>query len=135
MKMAAALLLPLGLAAAVPTAAQAAPETPAPEAAAVQQKAKGAYIPFADHGGVDNWQSEGESTVYFQDAHRRWYRATLYMPAYDLPYAMQIGIDAGPAGTLDKFGAVVIKGRRYPFRSFVAVDGPPAKHKAAQSSS
>ncbi|MDE2562592.1 MAG: hypothetical protein KGL48_10155 [Sphingomonadales bacterium] len=98
--------------------------------AAAQAKAaqeQSASIPFADHGGIWDWRSEGDSTVYFQDNHRQWYRAELFMPAFDLPFVEFIGIDALPSGTLDKFGAVYIHGQRYPFKSFVKVDGPPKK--------
>jgi len=118
----AAWLAPLAaLALAVPGSAFA---EPAQQQAARQPDAR---IPFADHGGIWDWRSEGDSTVYFQDSHRQWYRAELFMPAFDLPFVEFIGIDAGPTGTLDKFGAVYVHGQRYPFKSFVKVDGPPKK--------
>ena len=68
-----------------------------------------ASIPFANHGGVNNWRAVGDRTVYFEDQHRRWYRATLMGPAFDLPFVENIGINAGPSGSLDKFGAVVVR--------------------------
>lgn len=86
-----------------------------------------ASIPFADHGGVDDWRAEGDSTIYFKDQHRRWYRAELFGPAFDLPYVEHIGIDARPGGRLDRFGAIYVRGHRYHFRSFERVEGPPAK--------
>lgn len=89
-----------------------------------------ASIPFADHHGVEDWRAVGDRTVYFEDQHRRWFKATLFSPAFDLPFAEAIGIDSGPLGTLDRFGAVVVRGQRYPFSDFVAVDGPPAKARA-----
>lgn len=103
---------------------------PLPTLAASGGEKTEASIPFADHGGVSDWRADGNRTIYFQDQHRRWYRATLFAPALDLPYAERIGIDARPSGTLDKFGAVIVKGQRYPFSAFVAVDGPPRKHTA-----
>lgn len=115
-------LAPLAvLAFSVPAAAMAEP---------AQQQAdheRAASIPFADHGGIWDWRGEGDSTVYFEDNHHQWYRAELFMPAPDLPFVEFIGIDARPSGTLDKFGAVYIHGQRYPFKSFVKVDGPPKK--------
>ena len=88
-----------------------------------------ASIAFADHGGVDDWRAEGDSTIYFKDQHRQWYRAELFGPAFDLPYAENIGIDARPNGTLDRFGAIYVRGQRYHFRSFEHVAGPPPKHR------
>lgn len=112
-----ALLLPLGLLVAVPTLAQAAPEKPA------------ASIAFASAGGVDTWRADGDSAIYFKDQHRRWYRATLMGRATDLPFAQHIGIEAGPDGALDRFGAVVIGGQRYAFTAFEEVAGPSPKRK------
>ena len=43
------------------------------------------------------------------------------------PFVEHIGIDARPAGTLDKFGGIYVKGRHYPFQSFEAMPGPPPK--------
>jgi len=97
-----------------------------------------ASIPFANHGGVDDWRAVGDSTIYFEDLHRHWYRAELMGPAFDLPFVEHIGIDASPIGTLDKFGAIYVHGQRYDFRSFEQVAGPPqkvlgAKHAAHKS--
>ena len=72
--------------------------------------------------------------IYFKDNFRHWYRAELFGPAFDLPYAQHIGIDASPSGTLDKFGAIYVRGQRYGFRSFERVDGPPARHQHANKS-
>lgn len=108
----------LGLAA-VPSSAAQEPK-PAPRAA----------IPFADSGGVWNWtQGDDDRTVYFQDRHRQWFKATLFMMAFDLSTTNTIGIDGGATNTLDKWGAIYVRGQRYPFQSFEAVDGPPQKAK------
>ncbi|MBO9574922.1 MAG: hypothetical protein J7494_04220 [Sphingobium sp.] len=113
--------LAASLAAAAPAVATEATK-PAPEAA----------IPFANHGGVWNWTAEDDETVYFEDRSHRWYRARLFSRAFELPYAFAVGIDAGPSGRLDRWGAIVVEGRRYPFTSFERVDGPPAKAKKAR---
>ena len=102
---------------ALPASAHAAPP-PAPPRA---------EIPFADHGGVDNWRAVSDREIWFEDLHHRWYRAILTSPAFDLPYAEYIGIDARPSGTLDKFGAIYVHGQHYPFASFEAMPGPPPK--------
>jgi len=102
----------------------------APPAFAAQSAAKppaAAAIAFANHHGVRNWVAQGNQTIYFQDSSRRWYRATLFAPSSDLPFAQAIGFDTGPIGTLDKWSTVIIRGQRYPLQSFERVDGPPAR--------
>lgn len=127
----AAILIPVGVVAAVPAAAlagQPAPAEPPPVAASPVVKAD-ASIAFANHGGVQDWCADGTRAVYFRDQHGRWYRAELLGPAIDLPYVEDIGIDANPDGSLDKFGAILVNGQRYVFSSFDEVSGPPAKGK------
>jgi hypothetical protein len=101
----------------------------APPAFAAQPAAKApaASIPFANHHGVRDWVAQGERTIYFQDAARHWYRATLFAPSVDLPFAQVIGYDTGPIGTLDKWSTIIIRGQRYPLQSFERVAGPPAR--------
>ena len=95
-----------------------------------------AAIPFANHGGIRDWVAEGDRTLYVQDNFRKWYRAILFTPAFDLPFAQAIGFDTRPMGTLDRWSTVIVRGQRYPISSFERVDGPPprktkAKEKAA----
>ncbi len=56
-----------------------------------------------NHGGIRDWRSEGDSTLYLQDRHRQWYKAELMGPAFELPYAWAIGFDVGPIDRLDHF--------------------------------
>ena len=88
-----------------------------------------ASIPFANLGGIRDWRADGENAVYIQDTFGRWYKAELFMPAFNLPFVQFIGIDARPTGTLDKFGAIYVDGERYPFKSFVRVAGPVLKNR------
>ena len=96
-------------------------------AAQSAEKQPAASIAFANHHGVRDWIVEGDQTIYFQDATRHWYRATLFTPSLDLPFAQAIALDTGPIGSLDRWSTVIIHGRRYPLRSFERVQGPPAK--------
>ncbi len=91
-----------------------------------QAASRAASIPFADHGNVRNWRAQGTRAVYFEDNHRQWYRAELMGTAFDLPYVEHIGILSGPSGSLDKFGAITVRGQRYAFASFEKVAGPPS---------
>tara|TARA_A100001391_G_scaffold119169_4_gene81023 strand:- start:21196 stop:21579 length:384 start_codon:yes stop_codon:yes gene_type:complete len=94
------------------------------QAAQSEEADQPARIPFANTTGIRDWRPDGRDAVYIQDVHRNWYRAELYSPAFDLPYEMFIGIDAGPTGTLDKFGAIYVDGQRYPFKTFERVPDP-----------
>lgn len=105
-----------------------------PASAAQEAKAPPrAEIPFANSGGVWDWASgEDDRTIYFQDRHRQWFKATLFMQAFDLPYTTTIRIDSGATNTLDKWGAIYVNNLRYPFQSFEKVDGPPGRVKKAK---
>ena len=92
-----------------------------------------AEIPFANHGGIWSWQTgDDDRTVYFQDMHRQWFKATLFAPAFDLPYVENLRVDSGPTGTLDKWGAIFIGRQRYTFSAFEKLDGPPPHAKKAK---
>ncbi|MEJ2410527.1 MAG: hypothetical protein P8Y58_16305 [Novosphingobium sp.] len=116
------LLLPAALMAMAPLPAMAESARPQTEAS----------IPFANHGGVWNWRSEGNRTLYFEDNRKVWYKAELMGFSTDLPFVNFIGLDTRPNGTLDRWSAVYIHGQRYPLTSFVKVDGPPVKAKKAK---
>lgn len=98
-------------------------------AAAAPKQARPAEIVFANHGGIEDWRAVGDRTIYFEDGFRHWYKAVLMSPAPDLPYVERIAVDTGPTGSLDSFGAVIVRGRNYPFASFEAVPGPPPSGK------
>lgn len=89
-----------------------------------QTRRQSARIPFANTVGIRDWRPDGRNAVYIEDVHRNWYRADLFAPAPELPFVTFIGIDAGPTGTLDKFGAIYVDGQRYTFRDFVEVPDP-----------
>jgi hypothetical protein len=74
---------------------------------------------------VQDWHPVGDREVWFQDRSRKWYRAVLMSPAFDLPFTEHVGIDSRPIGTLDRFGGVIIKGQTYRFSSFDLMNGPP----------
>lgn len=107
---------------------QAAEQAVAAEEAAAASGAEAA-IPFANRGGVRDWQAVGDDKLYIQDAQRKWYLATLATPAPDLSFATKIGFETKGLDRLDKFGVVVVAGTRYPLKSLVTSGPPPAKPK------
>ena len=67
-----------------------------------------ASIPFANHGGIYNWQADRDQGVWVQDVHRNWYYAKLMGPCIGLNFATAIGFDTHPMGALDKFSSIVV---------------------------
>jgi hypothetical protein len=92
-------------------------------------------IPFANSGGIRDWQPDGHEALFIQDAHGRWYRATLMGSCNDLPYSERIAFLTDGTGSLDKFSAVAVKGQRCQFNSLVPSAPPPSKAKRARHDS
>ena len=89
-----------------------------------------ARIPFVNHGGIYNWEAIDRQTLYIQDAHRKWYRASLMNDCLELNFANVIGFEAGGTDTLDRFSSIVVRGQRCPITSLIASGPPPKKaHK------
>lgn len=86
-----------------------------------------ARIPFANSGGIRDWHPDGTRGLYVQDAHRRWYYATLFGPCFDLPYTESVAFLTRGTDSLDKFSAVAVRGQRCQFSSLVVSGPPPAK--------
>ena len=113
----AALLLPLSAAAANE------PETP-------REIGVEASIAFPAYGTVRNFEADGDDGIWIEDQHRDWYYATLVGYCPDLNFAEAIGIDTRGTSRLDKFGAVIVKGQRCSFTSFVTAEKPlPRKER------
>jgi len=107
-----------------------APALSAPVPATPPAAAQEASIPFANSGSINDWQDAGDSGLYVQDTHRRWYYAKLMGPCLDLPFATRIGFDVrGGSGTFDRFSSIIVKGHRCPLSSLVASGPPPSKAK------
>lgn len=87
-------------------------------------------IPFANMGGIRDWEAADNSSIYVQDNSRNWYLAKLSAPCVDLPFATTIGFETRGVNQLDRFGTVIVAGQRYPLTSFVASGPPPSRVKA-----
>lgn len=98
--------LTAALAAAVP-AAQAAADAEQPQA----------RIHFVSHGGIRDWQADGNRGLFVQDRSKRWYYVRLATPAFDLQFASTIGIIGGPTDTFDRWSSILVSGQRYMVQS------------------
>jgi hypothetical protein len=91
-------------------------------------------IPFANHGGIRDWQADRDKGLWVQDAHRRWYYAKLMGPCFGLNFAQSIGFDTHPMGRFDKFSAIVVPGSgRCTVQSLTASDPPKSEKERARA--
>ena len=88
---------------------------------------KQARIVFPDLA-IQNWSGDSQDTLYIE-AHRKWYRADLFAPCRNLPYATAIGFESNPTGEFNRFSRIVVEGEPCQLKSLVRVDAPPAKAK------
>ena len=88
-----------------------------------------ARIPFADHGSIESWQTDGDRALYLEGPGRRWYHAELFGFCPDLPFASAIGFETRGTGDFDGFSNIIVRGRRCPLKSLVESGPPPHKAK------
>jgi len=92
-----------------------------------------AQIPFVNFGGIYNWKADREKGIWIEDAHHKWYYATLLGPCLGLDFATHIGFDTRPVDTFDRFSKIVVPGYgRCTVQNFTASDPPPAKQAATK---
>ena len=99
------------------------PAAPPPSSAALVE----ARIPFANHGGIYNWHVENDRSILIQSQSRKWYRATLFSPCFDLPFAERIGFETEPSGSFDKFSSIRVRGQTCRLNSLVETAAPAKK--------
>jgi hypothetical protein len=105
--------------------APAAPSAPAAET----------RIPFANHGGIYNWQVINDRTVLIQGQNRKWYKATLMSSCFDLSFSERLGFESNSDGSFDKFSSIKTHGQNCPLTSLVETTPPPRKVKAGKAAS
>ena len=88
-----------------------------------------ASIPFINHGGIQDWRSTDDHTLYVQSQGGKWYMAKTLGPCLGLNTAIRIGFDGGPTDTFDSFANIVVEGQRCPIKSVTRIDGPPPSSK------
>lgn len=99
----------------------------AAEPVATAPAPKQARIIFPGHN-IRNWAGETQDVLYIE-AQRKWYRADLFAPCRNLPYALGVGFEANPTGEFNRFSRIVVEGESCQLKSLVQVDGPPPKSR------
>lgn len=95
-----------------------------------------AHIPFANHGGIRDWQADRDKGLWVQDVHRNWYYAKLMGTCIGLNFANSIGFDTSPLGTFDRHSAILVPRQgRCTVQSFEPSGAPPTKAKLKSEAS
>jgi len=110
------------------------PVAPATAVAADPSPAPQAQIPFANKGGIWNWQVVDNNTVLIESRSRTWYKATLFGNCINLAFAQDMAFISNSNGTFDKFSSIRTRGQRCPLVSLVQVPAPPKKSNAKKAS-
>lgn len=113
----------------VPVASSLAAENVKPESGG-----KDVSIPFANHGGIKDWQADRERGLWVQDVHGKWYYASLMGQCIGLNFANTIAFDTRPMGTFDKYSAIIVpRGGRCTVQTLAPSGAPPKKQKVASA--
>jgi Family of unknown function (DUF6491) len=89
-----------------------------------------AQIPFADKGGIWNWQVVDDKHVLIQSRSRDWYQATLIGSCFNIGFAEKLAFVSNPGGSFDKFSSIRVHGQTCPLVSLVKTTPPPKKTKS-----
>jgi hypothetical protein len=102
-------------------------------AGAADQAPPEGQIPFANKGGIWNWQVVDNKTVLIESRARQWFKATLFGNCINLAFAQNMAFIPNSNGTFDKFSSIRTHGQRCPLVSLVEVPAPPKKSHAKRA--
>lgn len=88
-----------------------------------------ARIPFVGFNTIRTFRPVSDTIVYLQDRRRRWYRATLAVPCFNIQSALRLGVDTRYGSTLDNTSSFVANGERCRIHSLVHSGPPPPRRR------
>lgn len=87
-------------------------------------------IAFPNHGTIRNFEANDTRGLWIEDSQRRWYYAELLGFCQGLDFAQAVGFDTGGTSQLDKFGAIIVDGRKCPIAQLITAEKPlPRKER------
>ena len=90
-------------------------------------------IPFANLGGIQNWQAVGHDAIKIQGRRRNdWYLATFMRPCFALTGSVAVGFVLQPSGSVDRFSSIIVDGEQCWFKSLEKLP-PQEAGKTAKS--
>lgn len=84
-------------------------------------------IPFAANGGIRDWYSNNEQSIYLRDRTGRWYLATFNGLCPNLPAAQTVQFETDASGAFDRFSSIGTEYGRCQVGSVVQAQAPMAK--------
>ena len=63
-------------------------------------------IPFAAHGGIRDWEAEGDKAILLRDRANRWYRATFLGTCPRIGYGQTLIFNTDAGGSFDRFSTI-----------------------------
>ena len=84
-------------------------------------------IAFAANGGIKDWYSNNERSIYLRDRSGRWYLATFQGVCPNLPSAQTIRFETDAGGRFDRFSSITSEYGRCTVGSVVPSVAPAAK--------
>lgn len=84
-------------------------------------------IPFAANGGIRDWYSNNNQSIYLRDRTGRWYLATFNGLCQNLPAAQTIQFETDASGSFDRFSSISTEYGRCQVGSVVHAQAPAAK--------
>ena len=83
-------------------------------------------IPFANRGGIRDWNAVDDKGIWIQSVRGQWYYATFFAPCTGIQFETAVRFLPGATGTLDKGSALLSRQTgRCRFASLMASDTPP----------
>jgi len=90
----------------------------------VAERSTDASIPFVDYGGIRDWRSDNDRSLWIQARNRQWYYAETFGPCIGLRFANRIGFVTEPSGSFDRFSSIIVDGQKCMISSLEA-SAPP----------
>jgi hypothetical protein len=92
-----------------------------------------ASIPFVSHGGIRDWNANGDQGIWIEGRDRQWYYATFFGPCTGLHFAIGVAFLPGATGTLDRWGSLYTRPTgRCQFTSMKRSDPPPVQQRRSR---
>ncbi len=86
-----------------------------------------ARIPFVQYGGIRDWRTDRDDSLFVQDGSRRWYRVELMGPCAGLEFTDRVRfLPSDGAGTFDRFSWISAGGARCKVQSVQQIRGVPS---------
>jgi hypothetical protein len=120
----AAVLLASGAHAATSTATE-----PSTELAPAREPTPYVSIPFADHGGIRDWQAHDNRSLWIEARNGQWYYAEMFGPCFGLNFAERVGFVIPPYGSFDRYSSVIVDGQKCTIDTLRRADPPDVLKK------